>query len=194
MKMWKFGVLIMVVFSLALVTGCGDDEKEEEVSPYVGNYVISKAALADVLSIPLAGLPAPISLAAGFDITSSIQTAILGTAGCPSADKSWIELKKDFSMFMSCEGTNAKNAGTWQEVSATVLKLNMNASALPPQGFALDVTNVEKSATGIKGKVIIPMPKAMVASMMAKINPLAQLAPSAPDIFMMTLTIEFTKK
>jgi hypothetical protein len=193
MKILKFKSLFVLIVSLSLFTGCGDDNTEE-VSPYVGNYVISKAALVDPLSIPIAGLPNPISLAAGFDITSGIQTAILGTAGCASADKSWIELKKDFTMFMSCEGTNPKNAGTWQEVSATVLKLNMNASALPPQGFALDVTNMEVTSTGIKGKAIIPIPKTMIAAMIAQINPLIQLDPSASSVFMVSMSIEFTKK
>lgn len=190
MRFLKFKILVVLIASLALVTGCNDDP-EEEGSAFVGNFNISKAMLAEKLSIPTNEM-GTFDVSIGTDITVSIQNALLSQISCSSADKSWVELREDMSMYMSCEGTNALNAGTWEEVSSTELKLNMNSAAIPtsPTGFVLNVTNITQSGTGMTGKTSVPLPKAMVAGMIAPLT----LAPTAPEIFMVTFSLEFVKK
>ena len=190
MRFLKFKILVVLIASLALVTGC-DKDTEEEVSPFIGNFSINKAMLAEKLSIPTNGM-GTIDVPIGTDITAPIQNALLSSVSCTSADKSWDELREDMSMYMSCQGSNALNAGTWEEVSATELKLNMNSAAIPtsPTGFVLNVTNITQSATGMTGKTTVPLPKAMVAVLVAPLT----LAATAPEVFMVSFSLEFVKK
>lgn len=190
MRFLKFKVLIVLIATLAMVTGC-DDDPEEEVSPFVGNYVISKATVAEPLLIPtneLGNIPIP----AGTDITSQIQASLLSQVNCSSADKSWVELREDNSMYMSCEGANELNAGTWQEMSATELKLNMNSAAIPtsPTGFVLNVTDIVQTGDKMTGKTTVPLPKEMVALMIAPLT----LTSAAQPVYMVTFSLEFGKK
>jgi hypothetical protein len=194
MKKLKFSSLFILAISVLLFSGCKDDDTPE-VSPFVGNYVISKAILAEAVTIPIVAVPGigdKIVLPAEYDITEAIQGSLLSQVNCSSADKSWVELREDNSMFMSCEGTNELNAGTWDEISATELKLNMNNAAIPssPTGFVLNVTDIVQANNTLSGKTSVPLPKEMVAEM---IKPLS-LAASAPPVFMLTFTIEFIKK
>lgn len=190
MKYLRFKMLIVLIASMAFITACNDDP-EEEVSPFIGNFTINKAMLAEKLSIPTTAM-GTIEVPIGTDITTSIQSALLSAINCSSADKSWVELRDDMSMYMSCEGTNALNAGTWEEVSSTELKLNMNSAAIPssPTGFVLNVTNITQSGTGMTGKTSVPLPKAMVGVLIAPLT----LAPTAPEVFMVTFSLEFVKK
>ena len=75
-------------------------------------------------------------------------------------------MREDFSLYMSCEGANPLNAGTWTEVSSTELLLNLNSTAIPssPTGIALTVTNVVKSNGILTGKTSVPLPKAFIAA------------------------------
>jgi hypothetical protein len=190
MKILKFKSLFVLIVSLVLFAGCGDDE-EVKVSPFIGNFSISRAVLAEKLSIPTNGM-GTIDVQIGMDITQAIQNSLLSQVNCSSAGKSWVELREDKSMYMSCEGANALNAGTWEEISASELKLNMNSSAIPssPTGFSLNVTNITQSATGMTGKTSVPLPKAMVAGMVAPLT----LASNAPEIFIVTFSLDFVKK
>jgi hypothetical protein len=190
MKILNFKYLIILFASLALFTGCNDDD-DEVVSPFVGNYVISKATVAETLSIPTNEM-GTIPIATGTDITAAIQAALLSSVTCSSADKSWVELREDMSMYMSCEGTNELNAGTWEEISLTELKLNMNNAAIPtsPTGFVLNVTNIVQNNNTLTGKTTVPLPKEMVAGMIAPLT----LAASAAPIYMVTFSLEFSKK
>jgi hypothetical protein len=193
MKNLKLKYLLVLVVSLALFAGC-NDEDEDQGSAFVGNFVISKAMLAETLTIPIVPFNGMSSITApiGQDITQAIQNALLSQVTCSSADKSWVELREDNSMYMSCEGANALNAGTWEEVSATELKLNMNSAAIPssPSGFVLNVTNIVQSNNTMTGKTSVPLPKEMVAGMIAPLT----LAPSSPPVYLVTFTIEFVKK
>ena len=92
---------------------------------------------------------------------------------------------------MSCEGANAINAGTWQEVDATTLLLNMNSVAVKPSGYALTVTNVVKTATGLTGKTSVPMPKEMFAPMLAAMG---MTMAANPPLYRVSFSIDFTKK
>ncbi len=194
MRKLKFSSLFILVVSMVFLSACKDDP-EPEVSPFVGNYVISKAILAEAVTIPIVAVPGigdKIVLPAQYDITAAIQGSLLSQVNCSSADKSWVELRDGGAMYMSCEGTNELNAGTWEEISATELRLNMNNAAIPssPTGFVLNVTDIVQANNTLSGKTSVPLPKEMVAEM---IKPLS-LAASAPAVFMVTFTIEFVKK
>ena len=189
MKVIKINVLAILFASFAVFTGCKDKSKEE-VSAFVGNYTISNAALAEELSLTTnAG---PITVPVGTNITVQIQAALLSSVDCASAGYAYVELRKNFSIFMSCAGQNEFNAGTWEEVDATTLTLSMNSTAIPssPSGFILTVSDIVKSATGISGKTSVPLPKEMVAGMVAP----SILDDATPAIINAVFTIDFLKK
>lgn len=190
MKNFKVAFLFALIASIVFVVGCSKDD-EEVVSPFVGNYVISKAAIAVSFTINTNELGA-IAIPAGQDITQSIQSSLLSQVTCTSADKTWVELRKDNTMYMSCEGTNELNAGTWEEVSATELKLNMNASALPPNGYALSVANMVSAGNKLSGLTSVPFTKDLIAQMIAAMS--LTLADGGPEIYPVSFTIEFIKK
>jgi hypothetical protein len=190
MKTLNFKLLTIIITSFVLIAGCKNDD-DKDVSDFVGNFVISKAGLVEALVVPTVEA-GDITVTVGTDITQGIQTALLSAVNCSSASKSYVELREDFSMYFSCEGLNPLNAGTWEELSVTSLKLNMNSAAIPPTGFVLTVTDIVKDAGKLTGRTIVPLPKEMIASMIASMQ--LTLSPSAPAIFMVTISIEFTKK
>jgi hypothetical protein len=189
MKVIKTTTLAIMFASFAFFTGC-KEKSEEQVSPYVGNYTITNATLAEALSLSTnAGtIPVPV----GTDITIQIQSALLSSLNCASAGYAYVELRKDFSIHMSCAGQNEFNAGTWEEVDATTLTLNMNNTAIPssPSGFVLTVTDIVKTATGMTGKTSVPLPKEMIAAMLQGLT----LDPSTPSVINAVFTISFEKK
>jgi hypothetical protein len=190
MKILKFKVLVVLVALVALISGCKDDNTEV-VSQFVGNYTITNATLADPLTLITANPDGTFPIPAGMDMTTAIQNSLLSSASCSTADKAWVELRKDNSMYMSCEGQNAFNAGTWQEVNATTLLLNMNSAAIPPLGFALTVSNVVKTSTGLTGKTSVPIPKEMFAATLAAFG---KTIASTPPAYMVSFSLGFTKK
>lgn len=188
MKISSLKFLALLFISVAWMQGCSDDT-EEAVSPYVGNYVIAKATTAELFTVPTNMGTIPIEQ--GKDITLAIQQALLSQVTCTSTPL--VELRKDFSIYISCNGSNALNAGTWQEVSATEIKLNMNSTAVPsaPAGIALNVTNVVRTSASLKGKTSVPLPKAMIAALLP---PPVTLASSAQEIYTVKFDLEFTVK
>jgi hypothetical protein len=192
MKTSNFKWLAAVFTLVVLIPNCKKDEGKA-VSEFIGNFVIDKALLAEVLTVPtveMGNIPIPV----GTDITQVIQTALLSAVSCSSANKSYVELREDFSMYLSCEGLNPLNAGTWEEVSATSLKLNMNNAAIPssPTGFVLTVTGIVTDQAGLTGITSVPLPKAMISGMIAPMQ--LTLSPSAPDVFIAKFSVEFIKK
>jgi hypothetical protein len=192
MRILKFKSLFVLIVSLALFTGCSDDEAAK-VSPFVGNFVISHAeVVAPSFSlVTTTGLQIPVP--AGTDITPAIQTALLSSVNCSTADKSWVELREDKSIYMSCEGSNAINAGTWEEIDAKTLKLNMNNTAIPssPSGFVLTVTDIVQEATGWTGKTSVPMPKEMFAATLAGYG---MTIAATPAVYLVPFSMNFVKK
>jgi hypothetical protein len=191
MKILKFKVFVVLIAMMGLIAGCNDDTTEE-VSPFVGNFTITNAAVAESFTLStVQGIPIPVP--AGQDITAGIQNALLSSAGCSSADKSWVELRADQSMYMSCEGQNAFNAGTWEEVDAKTLKLNMNNKAIPSSsaGYSLVVSDVVKTTTGMTGKTSVPMPKEMFAAGVASIG---MTIADNPAQYMVVFSLSFAKK
>ena len=190
MKTLNFRWVVIIFIFCVLVTGCKKDN--EEVSKFIGDFVISKAELAEALTVPTVEEPGSVTFPIATNITQAIQTALLSAVNCTSPDKSYVELRDDNSMYLSCEGSNPLNAGTWEEISPTSLKLNMNSTAIPPIGYVLAVTNIVESASGLTGVTSIPLPKAMIANL---ITPMQKtLSPSAPDFFIIKISIEFTEK
>jgi len=178
-----------IIFTAALIFNGCSDTNEPEVSPFVGNFSITEAKLAADLVLPTAQI-GNYTVAANTNITALIQSALLVSISCTPSSDTYIELREDNSIYYSCKGTNAINAGTWEEVSATSLKLNLNATALPPAGFSLTITDAVVDATSISGKSIVPFQSATIAGMIAPLT----LAPSAPALFLPVISIKLTKK
>jgi hypothetical protein len=193
MKTMHFKLPMILLISLGFIVSCSDDDKK--VSSYAGNYVITEATVAESFTVPVTGygdIPIPV----GTPITAAIQAALLSEVSCSSADKTYIELREDLSLYISCEGANALNAGTWSEVSSTELKLNLNSTAVPssPSGITLAITDVQKSGGILTGKTSVPLPKEMIAAILAALNPPLTLDPSAQDIFVIKISLKFTQK
>lgn len=198
MKNLRFSLFAALVLSVTLFTGCKDDP-EEEVSQYAGSYLITKATLSSAISLAINGSPLPLTVPAGTDITPLIQQSLLSALTPCTPDKSLIDLKEDYTMLMKCEGTtNEINAGTWEEVSATVLKLSMNSTAVPssPLGFVLTVNNVELENKKLSGDTSVPMPKATLAIIVTTMTGgLASLDLDAtPVILPVNFSIELLQK
>ena len=84
MKNTRLLFLAFLSVSLVFLPGCKDDP-EEEVSPYIGEYIITKATLSE--AIVLQTLPTgPTTVPAGMDITTMIKTALLGAIECEPAN------------------------------------------------------------------------------------------------------------
>lgn len=186
-------LLKVVLIALVFLASCGDDK--EKISLFVGDYVITEASVAESFTVPVTGLgniPVPV----GIPITSAIQTVLLSAASCSSADKTYIELREDFTLFLSCENANPLSAGTWSEVSATELLMNFNGTAIPssPTGISLQVTDLVKDGSRFIGKTRIPLPKALVAAIVKAISPTLTLDPSAPDVIVVVFALKFTQK
>ena len=193
MKTPNLKFLTILFISMTIIASCSEDKAK--VSAFVGDYVITEAAVAVSFNVPITGfgdIPVPV----GTPITAAIQSALLGAVSCSSADKTYVELREDFSLFMSCEGANPLNAGTWSELTATELRLNLNSAAVPsaPAGIALTVSNVVKSGGLLTGQTSVPLPKEMIAAMMTAINPAFTLDPSSPVVYLITFTLKFTQK
>jgi hypothetical protein len=188
MKISNLKFLALLFTAIVLFQGCSSSD-DEVVSPYVGDYLIAKATTASAFTVPTNVGNIPIEK--DKDITLAIQTALLSQVTCTSSPL--VELRKDFSMYISCNKSNPLNAGTWQEISATELKLNMNSAAVPsaPNGVQLNVTNVVKDGTSLKGQTTVPLPKAMVGAMLP---PPITLASSAQEVYLITFNLEFTVK
>lgn len=189
MKTIKLKLLSAFLISTLFLLNC--NKEDESVSKFIGNYVITEAKVAESFTVPVTGL-GNIPVTANTDVTQAIQTALLSAITCSSADKSYIELRKDFSLYLSCEGMNALNGGTWAEASATELQLNLNSTAVPtsPAGIALTVTNVMKTGNILTGNATIPIPKEFIAPMLAPLT----LTDSAPAIFIVKISLKFTQK
>jgi len=189
MKPIRLKLLSVLLISALFILNCNKDE--ETVSKFIGNYVITEAKVAETFTVPITGM-GNVPVTANTDVTQAIQTALLSSLTCSSADKSYIELRKDFSLYLSCEGTNALNGGTWAEASATELQLNLNSSAVPssPAGIALTVTDVIKTGNILTGKTSVPMPKEFISPMIAPLT----LDASAPAVLVVKITLKFTQK
>lgn len=187
MKFLNFKKLAFIVAMFVLITNCKDKDKTG-ISEFAGNYTISSAEMTEALSVPTVEL-GNVNVPVGTDITVLIREALLSAVSCSAPDTSWVELREDYSMYLSCEGSNPLNGGTWEEVSPTSIKLNLNSDAIPssPVGFTLTVTDIAKITGGLTGVTSVILPKEMIAEM---VSPLTITA-SAPAIFSVKFSIGF---
>lgn len=196
MKNFSLKYLILLLCSFALITSCDDgDDDDPEVSPFVGDYVISEASVSEEFVISINGPVGPMdfTVTKGMDITGAIQDALLSSIECGSPESSYVELREDKSIFMSCAGENELNAGTWQEESATELKLNLNNAAIPssPIGLPLTVTDITWAGSNMSGLTSVPLPESMVEALLPDE---ITLAPGNPAIFMVKFSLTFVKQ
>lgn len=170
MKTPKISYLILSIVSLMILSAC-DEDPEEVVSTIIGDYVITKAELTEPITLHTNEI-GPIQIEAGTDITNMIQQALLGSIECVP-EKSLIELREDNSLFLSCTDTDTEiDAGTWEEVSETVIKLNLNSTAVPssPTGIVLTVNDVVVDGNVLSGETSVPLPRDMLASIVAAMS------------------------
>ena len=170
MKTPKLIFLALLSVSLISLSSCEDDP-EEESSKFIGEYVITEAALSEPLTLNTNEI-GPFSVPVSTDITQMIQQALLGAIEC-TPDNSLIELREDNSLYLSCNGTETEiDAGTWEEVSETVIKLNMNSTAIPssPTGIVLTVSDVTLVDNVLSGETSVPLPRDMLAGVVAAMS------------------------
>ena len=139
-----------------------------ELSPYIGEYTIVKATLTENLTLTTNEIGA-MTLVAGLEITEMIQTALLGAVDC-EPENSLIELREDFSLYLSCLGSMEEiDGGTWEEQSETVVILNLNSTAIPasPTGIVLTVSDVTLVGNILSGVTTVPISRDMLVSVIA---------------------------
>ena len=196
MKTSRLIFLAFLSVSLVFLPACNDDP-EEVTSPYIGDFIVTKATLSDNLTLTTNEI-GDLSVPSGTDMTQMIQQALLGAIECVP-ESSLIELREDFSLYLSCATSLEElDGGTWEEQSATVIVLNLNATAIPssPAGFVLTVTGVTLVGNVLSGEATIPIPKEMLAGVVALMSGgLATLDMEAtPVVVPISLSIELTKQ
>ena len=169
----KTSRLIMLAFlsvSLVFLSSCKDDP-EPELSAYIGEYTLVNATLSETLTLTT-NESGDMPIQAGTDITIMIQTALLGSIECESAN-TLIELREDFSLYLSCSSSmDELDGGTWDEQSETVLVLNLNSTAVPsaPTGVVLTVTDVSLVGSLLTGTTTVPISKEMLAAVVQALS------------------------
>lgn len=196
MKTSKLFFLAFLSLSLVFLPGC-DDDPEEELSPYIGDYIITKATLSE--NLVLETLPiGPTTVPAGMDITTMIQTALLGAIDCVP-ESSTIELREDFSLYLSCATSMEElDAGTWEEQSETVIVLSMNNTAIPnsPTGIVLTISDVSLVSNVLTGTTTVPIAEQMLAGIVLLMSQgnLTLDMEATPPALPITFTIELAKQ
>ena len=196
MKTSRLILLTFLSVSMVFLSSCKDDE-EPEVSPFIGDYVLTKATLSEPLTLTTNEI-GDLIVPAGTDITAMIQGSLLGAIQCDPAN-SLIELHEDFSLFLSCSTSSDEiDAGTWEEQSETVIVLNLNSTAVPssPTGIVLTVTDVTLVGSLLSGTTSVPVSKQMLAGVVAAMSGgNATLNMDAtPDVVLITFTIELEQQ
>jgi hypothetical protein len=189
----KTSIIKLMAAIFILIAGFTTCKKSNSTPGFAGTYVIESAVLSQSLTVPTAET-GDISVPVGTDITQLIRTSLLSAVSCSSADKSYVELRANYSLYLSCEGSNPLNAGTWEEVSPTSLKLNLNSQAIPssPTGFVLTVTDIVTEQSGLTGNTGVPLPKDMISGLIAPLN--LTLGSTAPAVFTVSFSVVFKKK
>jgi len=127
-----------------------------------------------------------------------IQTALLGAIDCVP-ESSVIELREDFSLYLSCATSMEElDAGTWEEQSETVIVLSMNSTAIPssPTGIVLTISDVSLVSNVLTGTTTVPISKQMLAGIVALMSQgaLELDMEATPPAVPITFTIELAKQ
>jgi hypothetical protein len=166
---------------LSIFSAC-DNKEEETVDPLVGKYIISDASLAsDLIYQDNVVLPG------GTDLTSAVNVALLGDAGCTNAANTRLELKNNGQIWYVCEteGNEMQN-GTWQinELRTELtLALNIQGNVVP-----LNITGLQESSNKASGTVNgLPLPPEFFLAVGV------DLTGSGVPVFQVNLFIEISK-
>lgn len=196
MKSSKFILLAFLSISLVFLSSCKEDP-EDDISPYIGNYIITNAALSETLTLTtneIGDIVVPVDT----PITLMIQEALTGSTEC-EPEESIIQLLEDYSLILSCLSPAPEVvAGTWQEQSETVIILNMNSTAIPssPTGVVLTISGVTLANSILSGETTVPISKDMLAGIVTLMsNGLATLDMEAtPAAVPVTFIIKLQKQ
>jgi len=196
MKTIRFFLLGLLSVSMVFLSSCKEDP-EDEGSSFVGDYIMVDATISEPLTLTTNEI-GDLSIPAGVDITAMMQAALLGSIQCDPAN-SIIELREDYSLFLSCSSSmDEVDAGTWEEQNGSVIVLNMNSTAIPssPTGVVLTVTDVSLIGTLLSGQTSVPVAAQMLAGIVtAMTQGNATLDMDAtPDAVPMTFTIDLQKQ
>jgi hypothetical protein len=163
MKTTKFILLGLLSISMVFLSSCKEDPEDEGTS-FVGDYIMVNATISEPLTLTTNEI-GDLSIPAGVDITAMMQAALLGSIQCDPAN-SIIELREDYSLFLSCSSSAEEvDAGTWDEQEGSVIVLNMNSTAIPssPSGVVLTVTDVTLVGVLLSGQTSVPVSSQMLA-------------------------------
>lgn len=195
MKISKFKLLLILAATVLLIGNCKKD-KTSATSPFVGNYTFTESKTTLPIDIPVTTVGVDsmtLTAPAGTDITDAIKAALLGALQCAAPTPlTYIEIRADNSMYFSCQGNSPLNTGTWNELSATKLVLNLNSTAVPssPSGIQLTISDIVINSAGITGVTTVPLPKEMISLFLPQGF---SLHTNAPPFFVVTFTIKFAK-
>jgi hypothetical protein len=193
MKVSNLKLFLPLTAAVILISNCSKDSTKT-TSPFIASYVFTESKTALPIDIPVTTVSVDsmtLTAPSGTDITAAIEAALLGAINC-QAVPTYIELRSDHSIYYSCQGSNPINAGTWEEVSATELIMNLNSTAVPssPTGIQLTISNIVTTSTSITGVTTVPLPKEMISMFL----PTGMtLHVNAPAYFVVTFSIKFTK-
>ena len=181
---------------LVFLSSCEEDP-EEELSPYIGEYIVVKATLTENLVLVTNEIGA-MTLVAGLSITEMIQTALLGAVDC-EPENSLIELREDFSLYLGCLGSVEElDGGTWEEQSETVIILNMNSTAIPSSqtGVVIEVSDVTLVGNILSGVTTVPISREMLVGVLAGMSggQLTLDMEATPLAVLITFEIELEKQ
>ncbi|MEA3463357.1 MAG: hypothetical protein U9R49_15860 [Bacteroidota bacterium] len=198
MRTTRLVLLTFLSVALVFLSSCKEEEPEVELSPYIGDYIITKATLAENLALQTNELIEPMTMVAGLPITEMIQTALLGAIDC-EPENSLIEMREDFSLYLSCSSSmDELDAGTWEEQSETVIVLSMNSTAIPasPTGIVIEVSEITLVGDVLTGLTTVPISEEMLAAMVADMSggQVSLDEEATPPVVNITFTIELTKQ
>jgi len=196
MKTTRQVLLFFLSVSLVFLSSCKEDPPVI-VSPFIGDYVVTKATLAENLALHTNEIGV-MTLVAGLDISEMIQTALLGAIDC-EPENSLIEMREDFSLYLSCSSSMEElDAGTWEEISETEIVLSMNSTAIPASatGIVLTVSEITMIGNTLTGTTTVPISEPMLAGIITSMSD-GQLSldeDETPPALPVTFTIELTKQ
>ena len=196
MKTTRQVLLLFLSVSLVFLPSCKEDPPEI-VSPFIGDYIVTKATLAENLALHTNQIGV-MTLVVGLDISEMIQTALLGAIDC-EPQNSLIEMREDFSLYLSCASSMEElDAGTWEEISETEIVLSMNSTAIPASatGIVLTVSEITLVGNALTGNTTVPISEQMLAGIITSMSD-GQLSldeDQTPPALPVTFTIELTKQ